>query len=155
MNDNDCPNAVVLQRSLLGKLPESSWEKVHQHVEDCHTWGTTIAALGEASDTLVSQLKQVPAETPAAVGLQHAHENGLVHRDIKPSNLMVTPAGQCKILGKGLALLQEQQAEAKAELTAAGQTMGTLDYMAPEQGANSHAVDIGCSACSRARQTPT
>lgn len=74
----------------------------------------------------------------AALGLQYAHENGLVHRDIKPSNLMLTPQGQVKILDLGLALLQQEQAS--EELTVAGQVMGTLDYMAPEQGNDSHEV---------------
>jgi serine/threonine protein kinase len=92
----------------------------------------------------------------AAVGLQHAHEHGLVHRDIKPSNLMLavsTPlsvqsaianpkSAIVKILDLGLALLEGPQAEAPAELTATDQMMGTLDYMAPEQGAHSHDVDI-------------
>jgi serine/threonine protein kinase len=77
----------------------------------------------------------------AAVGLQHAYENGLVHRDIKPSNLMLTRDGTLKILDLGLALLQTD-APHGAEMTGAGTAMGTADYMAPEQVTDSHSVDI-------------
>ena len=78
----------------------------------------------------------------AALGLEHAHQHGLVHRDIKPSNLMLTTDGTVKILDLGLALLEEAQGEGVNALTTTGQTMGTLDYMAPEQGGDSHDVDI-------------
>jgi CheY-like chemotaxis protein len=92
----------------------------------------------------------------AALGLQHAHEKGLVHRDIKPSNLLVTgltpgentappPDAVVKILDMGLALLYRQQlgpTGAAAELTGEGKWMGTIDYMAPEQWKNAHRVDI-------------
>jgi hypothetical protein len=84
----------------------------------------------------------------AAIGLQEAHEHGMVHRDIKPSNLMLAKVGRgkkpptVKILDMGLALLGEAHSAQQRELTGTGQMMGTLDYMAPEQGMDSHEVDI-------------
>src|SRR5262249_44788926 len=69
----------------------------------------------------------------AAIGLHHAHEHGLVHRDVKPSNLMLTHSGCIKVLDFGLARLFEG-ATTVTELTNSGQILGTIGYMAPEQG---------------------
>ena len=83
----------------------------------------------------------------AAIGLQEAHEHGMVHRDIKPSNLILAKSPSkkspptLKILDLGLALLSEGLAPDQ-ELTSTGQMMGTIDYMAPEQGSDTHHVDI-------------
>ncbi|MHB0956717.1 MAG: serine/threonine protein kinase [Pirellulaceae bacterium] len=77
----------------------------------------------------------------AALGLEHVHAAGLVHRDIKPSNIMLTHDGHVKILDLGLAMLGQQYREGENNLTTIGQLMGTLDYMAPEQAADSRHID--------------
>jgi serine/threonine protein kinase len=77
----------------------------------------------------------------AALGLQYVHERQIVHRDVKPSNLMLTPAGEVKILDLGLALLHDEPHPAE-ELTSSGQVLGTAAYMAPEQWDDVHAVDV-------------
>lgn len=79
----------------------------------------------------------------AALGLAQAHAQGIIHRDVKPSNLMLIQGedGVCrvKVLDLGLALLGDREA-GQSGLTSAGEMMGTLEYMAPEQGEDSRRV---------------
>jgi hypothetical protein len=79
----------------------------------------------------------------AALGLAAAHTQGLVHRDVKPLNLLLSREGKVKVLDLGLARLIEYAAEAGVSgLTAAGQVMGTPDYMAPEQWEDSRGAGV-------------
>ncbi len=72
--------------------------------------------------------------------LQYAHDHGVVHRDIKPENLLLDKRGQLKIADFGLAKLAGRQPQ-EVTLTATGQVMGTLHYMAPEQTEHPQQVD--------------
>ncbi len=81
----------------------------------------------------------------AALGLQAAHQSGMVHRDIKPANLMLARQEfgppVVKVLDLGLARLADDSGQAETELTTDNQIMGTLDYMAPEQAGSSKGAD--------------
>jgi serine/threonine protein kinase len=93
----------------------------------------------------------------AALGLAFAHRLGVIHRDVKPQNLLLDRSGRLKILDFGLARLNlpdddSDSGDNASELTMAGQIMGTVDYMAPEQVDDSRGVDgrsdiysLGCT----------
>ena len=80
-----------------------------------------------------------------ARGLAAAHEAGFVHRDLKPANVIVSPAGRGKLLDFGFALqIGEATPTDPAILGGPGHTVGTMDYLAPEQAR--HAGQVGPAA---------
>ena len=87
-----------------------------------------------------------------AHGLAHATEAGLVHRDIKPANLLLDRDGVVKILDLGIVLLHGETSRLTLDPDGRRPILGTLDYLAPEQALDSHAVDgradiysLGCT----------
>src|SRR6202521_438999 len=84
--------------------------------------------------------KAVEFALQTARGLAAAHQRGIVHRDLKPENLFLTRDGRVKILDFGLAKLKaEKDGEGQTDLntvsgTEPGGVLGTMGYMAPEQG---------------------
>jgi serine/threonine protein kinase len=80
----------------------------------------------------------------AALGLEHAHQAGLVHRDIKPANLLLDAGGVVKLLDLGLVRSMGPENDGEAGLTRLHDEslLGTVDYLSPEQAIDSHDVDI-------------
>lgn len=83
-----------------------------------------------------------------ALGLEHAREKGLIHRDVTPYNILVTQTGVAKLTDMGLAIVLEDA----GQVTRDGVTVGTFDYLSPEQAKDSRGVDtrsdiysLGCS----------
>jgi hypothetical protein len=77
-----------------------------------------------------------------ALAVDHAYQAGIIHRDIKPSNILLTRQGNrrlAKLTDLGLAL---QGRDDEFRLTRDGNTVGTVDYLSPEQARDSRAVDI-------------
>ena len=99
---------------------------------------------GKTIGHLISEQGPMPMATAArlvrqvALGLGHAHSKGLIHRDVNPYNIMVTDDGTAKLADLGLAIdLTDGD-----RVTREGATVGTFDYVAPEQARHSHAADI-------------
>ena len=99
---------------------------------------------GQTIGNLISEQGRMPPPTAVrlarqvALGLQHVHNKGLIHRDVNPYNILVTRDGTAKLADLGLAIdLAEED-----RVTRDGATVGTFDYVAPEQARHSRAADI-------------
>ena len=85
-----------------------------------------------------------------ASALSHAASHGVTHRDVKPSNIIVTPQKRVKLIDMGLARILRTSAD--DDLTESGVTLGTFDYISPEQAKDPRLADVrsdvyslGCS----------
>ncbi len=134
IRDEDSRKRFVREAKAAAALDHPNICTVHEIGE---ADGKTFLAMAFVTgQTVKEKIESRPLElkealsiaTQTADGLEEAHESGVVHRDIKPENLMVNDKGQVKIMDFGLAQLTE-----RTKLTQKGTTLGTIDYMSPEQ----------------------
>jgi serine/threonine protein kinase len=102
--------------------------------------GDNLRQLMDANGGTIPVADAVTLLLQVAAGLAHASERGVVHRDIKPSNIIVTPDGRAKIVDMGLA--RSLDPRAIGQLTETGVTLGTFDYISPEQAHDPRAADV-------------
>jgi serine/threonine protein kinase len=140
--------ARLIHTNIVTAFDANEYDGVHYYVME-HVDGIDLGALIKTHGPLPVAMA-LDYTLQAARGLAYAHAKGIVHRDIKPSNLLVDRDGTLKILDMGLARIEKP--DDSPHLTTEGQVLGTVDFMAPEQAENTHAVDaradiysLGCT----------
>lgn len=132
-----------LEAAVLGRLH-------HPHIAQIHAYGTHHGEHGEQPWFAMELVDGVDLRTHAerarldpgarlvlfgqvVDAVHHAHERGVVHRDLKPDNVLVDSRGAAKVLDFGVAHAKDTSLDLASLATKAGDLIGTLAYMAPEQ----------------------
>lgn len=98
---------------------------------------------GHAQSRSLDRRARIELMVKVCQAVHHAHQKGVIHRDLKPGNILVTDAGQPKILDFGVARTTTPELRTQTLQTRPGQIVGTLPYMSPEQlSGQSQAIDV-------------
>jgi serine/threonine protein kinase/Flp pilus assembly protein TadD len=133
---NEARAASALNHPNIVALYDICTEQEQDFLVMEYVEGRRLSDLIEERALTFDQVAHLGSQVALALGAAHAA--GIVHRDIKPDNIMVTKANEAKVLDFGIAKLSRGAME--TQLTSAGQIVGTVAYMSPEQ-ARGDAID--------------
>jgi len=131
--------AAQLDDENIARVFSIGRDGVYHYIAFEYIEGATVRQRVEAQGVLpVPEAVNIALQIAGA--LVHASQRGIVHRDIKPSNIILTPQGRAKLVDMGLARRFERGAD--HSLTQSGMTLGTFDYISPEQARDPRDVDV-------------
>ncbi|WP_417736437.1 serine/threonine protein kinase [Rosistilla oblonga] len=136
---NEAQSAAKLDHPNIARVYDVGQENGWHYIVFEHIDGINLRDL-VAQEGVLSIDDAVYYTRQVAEALEHANERGVVHRDIKPSNVLVTSSGQVKLVDMGLA--RSQHVEVTDDMTASGVTLGTFDYISPEQARDPREADV-------------
>ncbi len=146
-SDADMLRRFKNEAQLAARLDHENIGRVHAVGSDAG-WHFIVFEFIEGTNLRDMVHEEGPLDVPRALlftaqvaeALEHACERGVVHRDIKPSNIIVTPTGRARLVDMGLARLPA--VGGVPDLTESGMTLGTYDYISPEQARDPRAADV-------------
>ena len=132
-------SAAQLDHENIARVYSIGQDGPYHYIAFEYIEGVTVRQKVETSGALpVAQSVNIALQI--AYALVHASMRGVVHRDIKPSNIIITPGGRAKLVDMGLARRFEREGD--HGLTQSGMTLGTFDYISPEQARDPRDVDV-------------
>jgi len=152
MSENLCKR-LQHEARILGQLQHPNIAQIHEAGTFAVGGGTRSIQVGFIALELVRgesltaycRQRELTVRDRLALAAQicdavdYAHDHGVIHRDLKPANILVTKEGHPKILDFGVACVTNNDLETMTLLTEAGQLIGTMAYMSPEQVAGDSA----------------
>ena len=136
---NEAKSAAKLDHPRIAKIYAVGHRGDWHYIVFEYIHGTNIRDLVTSGGVLnIDDAVYYTCELAAA--LQHAADRGIVHRDIKPSNVLVGDDSNIKLVDMGLA--RSDNLELSEDMTASGVTLGTFDYISPEQAHDPRVADL-------------
>ncbi|NND98626.1 MAG: serine/threonine protein kinase [Pirellulaceae bacterium] len=137
---NEAQSAAKLDHPRIARVFDVGNQDDWYYIVFEYIRGTNIRDLVSSTDVLRID-DAVFYTCQVAEALQHASDRGIVHRDVKPSNVLIGDDRDVKLVDMGLAR-SEKMEMSQEDMTASGVTLGTFDYISPEQARDPRAADL-------------
>ena len=138
---NEAQSAARLDHENIARVYYVGEDKGLNYIVFEFIEGLNLRQLVEQHGGPLSIADSISFTWQVAKALEHAHSREVVHRDIKPSNVIITAGGKAKLVDMGLARLHDVD-QGTNDLTASGVTLGTFDYISPEQARDPRNADV-------------